>query len=96
MKDHFDWVIIDTPPVMSVTDASLMAHYATGVLFVVGAEMTSRHAALRAIEQLEQVNAKFVGAVLNRVNLERNPYYYSKYYRREYAEYYQPRVARQG
>lgn len=73
---------------MAVTDASLLAHRATGVLFVVGAEMTSRHAAQRALDQLEQVQARFVGVVLNRVDLDGNPYYYSPYYRREYAQYY--------
>jgi succinoglycan biosynthesis transport protein ExoP len=89
LKDHFDWVIIDTPPVMAVTDAAVIAHHASGVLFVIGAEMTSRHAAKRALDQLEQANARFVGAVLNRVDLENHGYYYSQYYRREYADYYQ-------
>ena len=42
---HFDWVIIDSPPVMAVTDACVVAHLADGVLFVVGSEMTSRQAA---------------------------------------------------
>ena len=51
--------------------------------------MTSRHAARAAVEQLEQGRAHFVGAVLNRVELERNAYYYSHYYRREYGAYYQ-------
>src|SRR5690606_6445280 len=88
LRAHFDWILIDSPPVMAVTDASLAAHNSDGVLFVVGAEMTSRHAAQRALDQLEQVNARFVGAVLNRVDLDRNPYYYSQYYRREYAQYY--------
>jgi succinoglycan biosynthesis transport protein ExoP len=88
LQAHFDWIIIDTPPVMAVTDAALVAHRATGVVFVVGAEMTSRHAAKRALDQLEQVGAKFVGGVLNRVDLKHNPYYYSQYYRREYTQYY--------
>jgi succinoglycan biosynthesis transport protein ExoP len=94
LKAHFDWIIIDTPPVMAVTDAALIAHNASGVIFVVGAEMTSRHAAKRALDQLEQVNAKFVGAVLNRVDLQRNAYYYSQYYRREYSSYYETAAAR--
>jgi capsular exopolysaccharide synthesis family protein len=89
LKAHFDWIIVDTPPVMAVTEASLVAHHATGVIFVVGAEMTSRHAAKRALDQLEQADAKFIGAVLNRVDLARNAYYYSQYYRREYTQYYQ-------
>lgn len=88
LKTHFDWVVIDSPPVMAVADASVVAHLATGVLFVVGAEMTSRHAARRAVEQLDTARGKFFGAVLNRVDLEKNAYYYSQYYRREYATYY--------
>jgi capsular exopolysaccharide synthesis family protein len=88
LKTHFDWIILDTPPVMAVTDAALVAHHATGVIFVVRADTTSRHAARRALDQLEQVGAKFVGGVLNRVDLHRNAYYYSQYYRREYAQYY--------
>jgi capsular exopolysaccharide synthesis family protein len=89
IKEHFEWVIIDSPPVMSVTDAALVAHHTAGVLFVIGAEMTSRHAAKRALDQLEQAQARFVGAVLNRVDLEHNAYYYSQYYRREYSDYYE-------
>jgi capsular exopolysaccharide synthesis family protein len=89
LKSHFDWIILDTPPVMAVTDACLVAHRATGVVFVIGAEMTSRHAAKRALDQLEQARAKFVGAVLNRVDLQHNGYYYSQYYRREYSTYYE-------
>jgi capsular exopolysaccharide synthesis family protein len=88
LLQHFDWVIIDTPPVMAVTDSSVVAHLATGVVFVVGAEMTSRHAAQRAVEQLERARATLVGAVLNRVDLKHNSYYYSEYYRREYSDYY--------
>jgi succinoglycan biosynthesis transport protein ExoP len=86
---YFDCVIIDTPPVMAVTDACIIANVASGVVFVVGAEMTGRHAARAAVEQLEQGRARFVGAVLNRVELEKNSYYYSHYYRREYGAYYQ-------
>jgi capsular exopolysaccharide synthesis family protein len=89
LGQYFDSIIIDSPPIMAVTDAALAANAATGIVFVVGAEMTSRHAARTAIEQLENGRPHFVGAVLNRVELERNAYYYSGYYRREYAQYYQ-------
>lgn len=50
--------------------------------------MTSRHAASAALAQLQQAHAKIIGAVLNRVEVTRNPYYYAQYYRREYAQYY--------
>jgi capsular exopolysaccharide synthesis family protein len=88
LKGHFDWVIVDTPPVMVVVDSSIAASAATGVVFVVGAEMTSRYAARAAVEQLKNGHVRFVGAVLNRVELEKNAYYYSHYYRRNYTDYY--------
>jgi len=90
LLQHYDWVIVDTPPVMAVTDASIVANLAHGVLFVVGSEMTSRRIAQRAVEQLELGQAKFLGAVLNRVDLEHNAYYYSRYYRPAYGGYYGP------
>jgi len=89
LKGRYDWIIIDAPPVMPVTDAAVLAHMAGGVLFVVGAEMTPRRAAMAAIEQLKSARAKLVGAVLNRVNVERHAYYYAPYYRKEYGKYYQ-------
>jgi capsular exopolysaccharide synthesis family protein len=88
LSDHFDWVIIDSPPVMAVTDASVIAHSVTGVVFVVGAEMTSRGTAKAALEQLNSAKAKYVGGILNRVDVRRNPYYYARHYRREYSSYY--------
>ncbi len=88
LKDHFDLVVIDTPPVMAVTDAAVIGYRASGVLFVAAADVTNRNAAQTALDQLEHARVKFIGAVLNRVDLEGNAYYYSKYYRKEYAGYY--------
>jgi polysaccharide biosynthesis transport protein len=89
LGQHFDWVVIDTPPVMAVTDSVIAGNVAQAVIFVLGAEMTSRHTALRAVEQLANGKTKFLGSVLNRVDLQHHGYYYSQYYRREYASYYQ-------
>jgi succinoglycan biosynthesis transport protein ExoP len=85
---HFDWVLIDTPPVMVVADSSIVSNQSSGVLFVVRADHTSRHAVRAAVEQLEAANAHLIGSVLNSVDLMRNPYYYSAYYRKEYSRYY--------
>jgi Mrp family chromosome partitioning ATPase len=73
---------------MAVADVSVVAPQVSGALFVVGAEMTSKYAARQAVHQLQTVQARTVGAVLNRVDLDRNSYYYSQYYRREYTSYY--------
>jgi succinoglycan biosynthesis transport protein ExoP len=88
LGQHFDWVIIDSPPVMAVTDSSVVAHVATGVVFVIGSDMTSRHTAQRSLEQLRNANAKVIGAILNRVDLAHHGYYYSQYYKKAYADYY--------
>jgi capsular exopolysaccharide synthesis family protein len=88
LGQHFDWVIIDTPPEMAVTDSSIVANIATGVVFVVGSDMTSRQTAQRSLTQLRNANAKVIGAILNRVDLAHHGYYYSQYYKKAYAEYY--------
>jgi polysaccharide biosynthesis transport protein len=88
LETHFDWAIIDTPPVLAVTDSSIAGNQASGVVFVVASDKTSRHAAREAIEQLEGANVHVVGSVLNRVDILKHPYYYASYYRKEYAKYY--------
>ena len=55
---HFDCIVIDTPPVLAVTDAAVVAHRASGVLFVIAADVTSRHAAQTALDQLEHAQAQ--------------------------------------
>jgi len=89
LKKRYDWIVIDAPPVMPVTDASIVANTAGGVIFVIGSEMTPRQTASTAVEQLRSANAKFIGAVLNRANITRHAYYYAAYYRKDYAKYYQ-------
>jgi capsular exopolysaccharide synthesis family protein len=96
LSEHFDWVVIDSPPVLAVADASVLSNAATGVVFVVGADQTSRHTAKAALEQLEAVQAHIIGAVLNRVDLDRNAFYYSTYYRKEYSRYYARATGQRG
>jgi polysaccharide biosynthesis transport protein len=84
----FDWIVIDTPPVLAVTDAVILAPLVSGVTFVVGAEMTRRRLAERAVETVMQARPKFAGVVLNKVDFARNKYYYSRYYGHQYKNYY--------
>jgi capsular exopolysaccharide synthesis family protein len=84
----FDWIIMDTPPVLAVTDAVILAPYMSGLVFVIGAEMTRRAHAERAIQTVQGGKPNIVGAVLNRVDLNRNKYYYSRYYGYHYKSYY--------
>jgi len=89
----FDWVIIDTPPVLAVTDAVVLSPMVSGTVFVLGAEMTRRRLAERAVHMVLQTRPRVVGAVLNRVNFDRNKYYYSRYYGYQYKSYYGQQAA---
>jgi capsular exopolysaccharide synthesis family protein len=84
----FDWIVIDTPPVLAVTDAVILAPHVSGVTFVVGAEMTRRRLAERALETIISSHPKVTAVVLNRVDFARNKYYYSRYYGHQYKNYY--------
>jgi polysaccharide biosynthesis transport protein len=84
----FNWIIIDTPPVLAVTDAVILAPMVNGVTFVIGAEMTRRRLAERAIETVMQSRPRYAAVVLNKVNFEKNKYYYSRYYGHQYKNYY--------
>ena len=65
LKSRADLVLFDAPPVIAVTDASVLGTKVDGVLLVVSAGTTRREHALRAKEQLERVKVRLVGAVLN-------------------------------
>ena len=56
--------------------------------FVVGAEMTRRRLAERALETILASQPRMVGVVLNKVDFARNRYYYSRYYGHQYKNYY--------
>ncbi len=84
----FDWIVVDTPPVLAVTDAVILAPAVSGVTFVVGAEMTRRRLAERALETILASHPRMVGVVLNKVDFARNRYYYSRYYGHQYKNYY--------
>jgi capsular exopolysaccharide synthesis family protein len=84
----FDWIIVDTPPVLAVTDAVVLAPAVSGVAFVVGSEMTRRRLAERALETITASHPKTIGVVLNKVDFARNKYYYSRYHGHQYKNYY--------
>jgi polysaccharide biosynthesis transport protein len=84
----FDWIVLDTPPVLAVTDAVILAPLVNGVTFVVGAEMTRRRLAERALETIMSAPPRFAAVVLNKVDFTRNKYYYSRYYGHQYKNYY--------
>jgi capsular exopolysaccharide synthesis family protein len=89
MKEQFDVIIFDSPPITSVTDAVEVGSYVDGVVIVIKTGATPRPAAQSAIHQLSEVNANIFGVVLNDVDFQKDNYYpYYKYYSRYYSRYY--------
>lgn len=80
LKDKYDYIILDTPPVIMVTDAQILSKYADGCILVVASGEIDREAVAKAKEQLEKVNAKILGVVLNKLETNRRGYYGYYYY----------------
>ena len=87
LRHHFDLVLIDSPPVLPVTDPAILARHADVTLMLAAAGQTRRADLRRAVEKLDQVNATILGIVLNKVTrqTERN-YGYSYSYKAYRAE----------
>jgi tyrosine-protein kinase Etk/Wzc len=89
LKERFDIVLIDTTPMMAVTDPSILAPMTDGVLLVVELGHVSRSAVQKVKEQLELAQAKLLGVVINKASCKRcydyyrDYYYYHGYYERE-------------
>lgn len=83
LKENFDYIVLDAPPIIMVTDAQILSQYSDGCLLVIASGEADKEAAIKAKKLLENVNAKIIGVVLNK--LERPgrgyyQYYYHYYY----------------
>ncbi len=81
-----DIVIFDTPPITALADAAIIGSQVDGVLIVMSAGETRREMARRALAALQRVNARVVGALINRMPVQGAGYYYYYYY--HYGHYY--------
>jgi len=85
-RQEYSMILIDSPPALAVTDASILSPMVDAVLLVIRSGSTAREAALRANEQLRRVGAPVMGVVLNGIE-ESNVYgsYYYQYYYHDYS-----------
>ncbi len=88
LRKRFEYVIIDTPPLIAVTDASVLSTIVDGVVMVLKAGQTTKELAKRAHKNLKEINAKIIGAILNDVDFERDRYYYYYPYYYKYYKHY--------
>lgn len=84
LREKYDCIIIDTPPVIAVTDAQIVSRYADGCLLVVASAQAEREAAMKAKELLQKVDAKIIGVVLNKLDIKEKGYY--GYYYTDYSD----------
>lgn len=76
LLEHADMLLFDAPPLLAVTDAAVLSSKVDGVLLVVSAGKTKRESAKKAQMQLEKINARILGAVVNNVKAEKGAQYY--------------------
>ena len=86
LSQHYDYVLVDAPPILPVTDSVVLSRIVDGVVMVVRGQDTQKQAVRDAVAKLRQVGAKILGVVLNDVNVRSGHYYY--YYRDAYSDYY--------
>ena len=81
LQKHYDYILIDSPPVMPVTDAVLLSTMVDGVVLVINSQKTPRQVIKEAHASLAYARAKILGVVLNKVNMQHSNYarYYSHY-----------------
>jgi capsular exopolysaccharide synthesis family protein len=80
-RGMYDVIIIDTPPILSVTDAQIVATLSDGVVLVIDSGKVKKDVVLKAKASLEHVNAKLIGVVLNNINRKHSDsytYYYGE------------------
>jgi len=87
LGEKYDRIIMDSPPVLAVTDSIVLSRLVEGIILVVGAGASSKNGVTRAVELLKEVNARICGAVLNNLNVDKERYYYSRYYYYNYGKY---------
>lgn len=74
--DFYDYVIIDTPPLLAATDAQILASIADATLLVVDIKKTKRRQVIESRRRLDNVGAKLLGLVMNKINSHKDSYYY--------------------
>ncbi len=79
LKKEYDIVIVDSPPILAVTDAAVLAPLVEGVLMVIRCKKDTHAEISRSIDSIKRVGGKFIGCVLNGVDLT-SGYYYNYYY----------------
>jgi capsular exopolysaccharide synthesis family protein len=88
-EEHYDMVILDTAPIGTVIDAAILSRFVDGTVLVCESEVTSRKLLKKSKDQLDRTGIRFLGVIINKVNMSKSGYYgnYYKKYSKKYDEY---------
>ena len=82
MRKHYDIIILDSPPVLGISDTSVLLKYSDANLVVVSSGKTQYELLERCKKAFETANSKITGVVINKANVRKNGYY--SYYTNDY------------
>lgn len=86
VQEKYDYVLVDVPPVIAVTDAAVLASKVDGVVLVLDAGQDRPEIAKKATQLLQAANGKVLGVILNRVEIDAAHSYYYYYYGKEHVQ----------
>jgi capsular exopolysaccharide synthesis family protein len=87
LRDSFDFIVIDSPPVIAVSDAAVLSAICDGVALVFNGQTTTSASARHALERLDRIGARILGVILNGIDIRYPDYVdYRSYYPSHYAE----------
>ena len=81
LRQHYDYIFVDAPPLMGIQDAILLGEHADGLLLVVWGGKTPRKVVEKARNEIAKFDIRLFGVILNKVNMRRLAYAYSYYYK---------------
>jgi capsular exopolysaccharide synthesis family protein len=85
LRQDFDHIVLDSPPVLPITDATILSSLADATIMIVECESTTRAALSRACRVIEHAGGRIIGTVLNKVDTKRDGYYGYRYYHGYYS-----------
>jgi capsular exopolysaccharide synthesis family protein len=89
IRKRYDWVFFDSPPIMGVSDASILCSMVDVTMLVIQYRKYPQAMTVRAKQMIEKIGGNLVGVVLNNINISQDSYYY--YYSGYYYDYYSKR-----
>jgi capsular exopolysaccharide synthesis family protein len=87
-RTEYDLILIDSPPILSFADASIISRLADGVLLVIAAGETKKSMMVEAKKNLEKVGANLIGVILTKVEFKKNSEYYHYDYKKRKRHFF--------